>query len=358
MTQAQLNMVWEVAAASLLSLALLWWLARGARRWARQRSLRQALARSGGGAAPALAQTFSQARQALQPGAARLRRHALYARPWVLFLGDDASRVPQLLRAADMQGTAPHGDAGDSFWRWWLMPGLVAIETDPRLVALDDESTLAARQLLGNWYESLRILADQRGALPLDGIALCVDASSLLAGPQAASDLAARLRQRADEASQHLRLRLPTQVLVTGLDQLPGYAAVRAALPDDVLAQVVGFRVPSGTLVIIDDVLNDLFDRLRALRMALLRDQVDAQGRLAVHEFFVQWLALQAGLADFLKRLFAPGTTSAPYRLRGRGLYFIAAPAASSYAKAQAPAFVAELFSRFLPLERAFRRAR
>ena len=140
--------------------------------------------------------------------------------------------------------------------------------------------------------------ADDVGILPQDR-------------PQAASELAARLRHRADEASQHLRLRLPTQVLVTGLDQLPGYAAVRAALPDDVLAQVVGFRVPSGTLVIIDDVLNDLFDRLRALRMALLREQVDAPGRLAVHEFFVQWLALQAGLAGFLKRLFAPATTAA-----------------------------------------------
>ena len=361
MTQAQLDLVWEVAVASLLSLALLWWLARGARRWARQRSLRLALARVGGGKAPllepAVAQAFAQARQALQAGAARLRPQALYERPWVLFIGDDASRAQLLLRAAGVvPHAAPQGDAGASFWRWWLMPGLVAIETDPRLVALEDEATPAARELLARWYQALRILADRRGALPLDGIALCVDAHSLLAGPQAASELAARLRQRADEASQHLRLRLPTQVLVTGLDQLPGYAAVRAALPEEVLAQVVGFRVPAGTQVIIEDVLNDLFERLRALRMALLREQVDAPGRLAVHEFFVQWLALQTGLAAFLKRLFAPSPAAAPYRLRGRGLYFVAAPAAPS--RAQAPAFVTDLFSRFLPLERAFRRTR
>ncbi|MGR4868956.1 type VI secretion system protein [Variovorax sp. LARHSF232] len=356
MTQAQLNLVWQVALASMLSLALLWWLARGARRWARQRSLRQALARVGGSDTPALEQAFVQARQALQPGAAHVRPQALHARPWVLFLGSRAAAVPELLRAADASSAAPHGDAAASFWRWWLMPGLVAIETDARLPELEDESAPHARQLLANWYQALLVLADRRGALPLDGIALCVDAQSLLTGPQAAGELAARLRRRADEASQHLRLRLPTQVLITGLDRLPGYAAVRAALPEEVLAQAVGFRVPVGTLVVIDDMLNDLSDRLRALRMALLREQVDAPGRLAVHEFFVQWLALQAGLSAFLKRLFAPNAAPAPYRLRGRGLYFVAAPAAST--DIQAPAFVADLFSRFLPLERAFRRAR
>lgn len=106
--------------------------------------------------------------------------------------------------------------------------------------------------------------------------------------------------------------------------------------------------MPAGTLVVIDEVLDGLGERLRALRMALLRQQTDAPGRLAVHEFFTQWLALQAGLSAFLKRLFAPG--GAPYRLRGRALYFVAAPEG----QARAPAFVAELFTRFLPVERAF----
>jgi type VI protein secretion system component VasK len=118
-----------------------------------------------------------------------------------------------------------------------------------------------------------------------------------------------------------------------------------------VLAQAVGIRVPAGALVVIDDVLNEWAQRLRALRMALLRQQTDAPGRLAVHEFFLQWLAVQEGLSVFLKRLFAPG--SAPYRLRGRGLYFVAAPPDH-----RAPAFVQDLFTRFLPVERAFPRLR
>ncbi|MBS0343325.1 MAG: hypothetical protein JSS56_22710, partial [Proteobacteria bacterium] len=302
MTDAQTQLVWQVAAASLLALVLLWWLARGARRWARQRSLRQALARSGNLTHPALDQAFAQARQALQPGTARLRPQALYDRPWMLFLGDGHSRVPELLAAAGTGATAYGSEGAQSFWRWWLMPRMVAIETDPRLVEPGLADTPAGRELSCAWYQALLLLAERRGAQPLDAVALCVDAQSLMAGPQAAADLATRLRRRADEASQHLRIRLSTQILVTGLDRLPGYAAVCRALPPDVLAQAVGFRVPAGTLVIVDDVLAELAQRLQALRMALVRQQPDAQGRLAVHEFFTQWMALRSGLAAFLKQ--------------------------------------------------------
>lgn len=346
---AQLNLLWQAALASLVALGLLWWLVRGARRWSRARSLRQAIDRAGGAESPTLEAAFAQAREALQPGAARLRPQALYAQPWMLFLGDRQSRVSDLLHAAAGGSPASHGVPG-SFWRWWLLKGVVAIQCDPRLVeGTDDKGDIASnRDLLTNWYHALLSVAERRSAQPLDAVALCVDAQSLMAGPQVAGDLAARLRRRADEASQHLRLRLSTQVLVTGLDQLPGYATVRAALPEQVLAQAVGVRVPAGTVVVIDDVLNQMSQRLHALRMALLREQSDAPGRLAVHEFFSHWLALQPGLSAFLKRVFLP--SNAPFRLRGRALYFVAAPARDGHACA----FVADLFSRFFAVERAY----
>jgi len=368
--------LWNLMLACLVALALLWWIVRGAQRWRRQRSLRQALARvqqadPGTGAPPttsALDAAFGAARQALQQAAPPGRRRAaLYQRPWVLFLGESDNRVGDLLHAAaapdapDASG-APrlYGSLPDSFWRWHLLPDLVAIEVDPRLVELPAEppDLPAARRLLGCWFHALLLLARCRGALPLDALVLCIDAQQLLRGAQATTELAARLRLRADEASQHLRLRLPTQVLVTGLDRLPGYASVREMLPEPMPAQAVGIRVPPGALLVIDEVLDDLGLRLRALRMGLLQQQPDqppdAARQLAVHRFFGQWLALQAGVSLALRRIFA-ASSAAPYRLRGRGLYYVAAPDVSTPAQ---PAFVADLFSRFLPAERAFARLR
>jgi len=352
--------LWKLALACCAGLALLWWSVRGARRWRRLRSLRGALARVQDAAADApatqaLRDTFDQAcaaLQAAQPGAGRM---ALYHRPWVLFLGESDSRVGDLMHAA-APAAPSHGRLPRTFWRWHLLPQLVAIELDPLLVELPSaqEDSAQARSALARWYAALLLLAQRRSALPLDGIVLCVDAQQILRTPDAAADLAARLRRRADEASQHLRLRLPTQVLVTGLDRLPGYAPVRELLPEPMPAQAVGIRVPPGALLVIDDALDDLGNRLRALRMGLVRDHADAGHQLAVHRFFDQWLALQAGLSLLLKRLFAPG--GAPYRLRGRGLYFVAAP--GNDAQAPRAAFVDDLFGRFLPAERAFARLR
>ena len=123
-----------------------------------KRSLRQAIAGYGGGAHAELEQVFAQVRQALQPGAARLRPQALYDRPWMLLLGDGRSCMPELMAAASPDAVA-HGDSPGSFWRWWLLPKMVVIEIDPRLVEAGDDDTPAGRELSCAWYQALLMLA-------------------------------------------------------------------------------------------------------------------------------------------------------------------------------------------------------
>jgi type VI protein secretion system component VasK len=348
--------LWQLVVGSLVGLALLWWGVRGAQRWRRIRSLRRALGTAPQGVdAQALTGAFDAACDDLQrqhPGAGRM---ALYERPWVLFLAEAGSRVGDLLHTAAPEAPV-HGQLPQSFWRWHLLPQLVAIEVDPRLIdAAGPDETHApdgAGGVASHWLQAVLLLVQRRGALPLDGIVLCADAQSLLQGN--AEALATRLRRRADEISQHLHLRLPTQILVTGLDRIQGFEPVRAMLPEPLRQQAVGIRVPPGRLLVIDDVLDELANRVRALRMGLVRQHRRADQQLAAHRFFGQCLLMQASLSTLLKRLFAPG--KAPYRMRGRGLYFVAAPGAAD-ANVEA-AFVKDVFERFLPAERAFTRRR
>jgi len=351
MTALQSPLLWQVTLASVLAFLLLWWLTTGARHTSRRRTLQRRITALGSDVDGArfsglveLHDAFGHARHELQGHELRpqARHDALYRVPWILFLGDSASRVPSLLCTSGAM--APPGNVRTSLWRWWVLDGVVAIETDPALV---EDATVDDAH--AGWYEALLALVDKRQALPLDGIALCVDASSLLGGAQAVMPLAARLKKRTDEASLLLRLRLSTQLIVTGLDKLPGFSTLRSALPPEMLDQVIGFRVPPGTLVNIDDVLSHMSERLRALRMSLLRTQADAAGRLAVHEFIEHMLAIEPGLNALATSLFVAGSTSA-HRLRGRGLYFVAAPADGTQA-----AFVQDMFKRFLPHERASR---
>ena len=50
------------------------------------------------------------------------------------------------------------------------------------------------------------------------------------------------MRRLIDEAAEHLHLRLPIYLVVTGLEKLTGYDTLRSSLSKDVLTQVIGYR--------------------------------------------------------------------------------------------------------------------
>jgi type VI protein secretion system component VasK len=237
-------------------------------------------------------------------------------------------------------------EAGD-FWRWHFLPALVAIET--RAAAVHEPSTPHER---GLWYRALLALADERERLPLNGIVVCVNAARLLGDAQGVAADASRLRERVDEAAELLRLQLPVYLLVTGLERLAGYEALREALPSAARNQALGHRLPDTAAAVArpDALFEPLALRLHALRMGLLRRQPEPAQRHAIHVFVEQVRALQPGLRTFAQRLFeAPRSGHAG--ARWRGLYLVAAPGDSDQS-----AFVSDLFQRFLPADQALAR--
>lgn len=309
--------------------------------------------KDGEAASEALEEGMSQALQALR----RVPRPRTAAPvPWFLFFGDTAANLPALLAAAQGEraptampasGSEP---SGATWWHWWLTGGAMAIEVHPEAVG-DAAGTPPLRAL---WLRSLLALAQRRERLPLNGLVACVAASDLLQADTTTElqPLAARMRRVLDEASDTLRLQLPTYLVVTGLEQLPGYPTLRGALAPEVLAQVLGHRLTDPSPFIatpaserLDAVFDPIAQRLHGLRMALLREQAGPAGRLAVHEFVETMRALQPGLRVFAQVLFENhGKGSrAP---RWRGLYFTAAAS-----QAAGSAFVGDLFARFLPAD-------
>jgi len=355
------HLFWLLLALCLAGFALLCATVRDAGRGARRRALRRRIAALGPPAADddeaavdMLRETMAQARQALrQPP--RPRDATV---PWFLFFGDAAANLPGLLSAARADAVAPPAAGaalGVPYWRWWLGRSMVAVELHPTAVG-ETAGTPHARML---WLHALLALAERRERVPLHGLVVCLAAGELpqQAGGAGAKPLhAARLRRLLDEASDTLRLQLPVYLVVTGLEQLPGYATLRRALPPEVLAQAIGHRMREplaageSAAARLDAVFDPLAQQLRALRMALLREQPGPSGRLAVHEFIEAVRALQAPLRRVAEALFAPqGRGARPPRWRG--LYFTAA--ASERAGA---AFANDLFERFLPADQPLAR--
>ena len=232
----------------------------------------------------------------------------------------------------------------DDVWRWWFFKSMIGIEMHPRVVADTN-----ARLDRGLWYQALMKLADEREKLPLNGIVVAVAAQTLLGPADALKSTATRLRRLVDEAMEHLQVQMPVYFVVSGLDRLPGYTQVRATLPAEAFAQALGHRFADNEVLSaassgrIDDILKPIEDRLHALRMTALRAQATPTQRRAVFDFVESLRQAQQGLSLFVTLMLEDN----PFQRtpRWRGLYF----AGSADAAHRGGAFVADLFTRFLP---------
>ncbi|MDR0779762.1 MAG: hypothetical protein LBF16_03580, partial [Pseudomonadales bacterium] len=346
---------WQLLGLCLLALVVLWWFASGARRFSHQGFARKRLGDLGPGdpaeEQDALARMrvgITQAKQAIQRSPSIEKgRDPLYRIPWLLFLGDREANVAGTLREANKISPFPApGEDEQAFWRWWFFKSMIAIET-PAAIVCDP----AARRERGLWYQALMLLATERDKLPLNGIVVCMAARTLLYGPETVKAETIRLRRLVDEALEHLQVQLPVYLLVTGLEQLPGYATFAAALPEAALAQALGYRLPESEIVSaataaqLDEIFSPIVERLHALRITALRAQHTPAERRAVFEVVEQVRKLHGGLLTLVEVMLENN----PFQRtpRWRGLYLSGAPDSG----AKAGAFLSDLFSRFLPID-------
>lgn len=335
----------------LAAWGLLWWIVLGAGRAARRRELQSRIRRCERSQPPPSPATLRALHDAAQEARHALcstgGREALYRRPWVLFVGDPAADLHALLASAHPVGPVASPAAGEVelFWRWWLTGRLTAIEVCPPPLA----PALPQDAL---WLRALLELARQRPRRPLDGIALCVSTATLQADPSVARPALELLCRRAHETLQGLRVHMPVYVVVTGLQRLPGYATVHAALPPEALARTLGGLVTPGEPPTMQPAIGPVFEplmrRLQALRLGLLPQFDAASPRADVHRFVEAMQALAPGLALLVEQMARAGDAQAA--LPWRALSFTASGPQG--------AFVNELFERWLPDDQGLARAR
>lgn len=345
---------WQLLGLCAVALAVLWWFIAGQRRFTLQGRTRARIGDLGPGnpdderePLARMAQAIAEAKRTIVRSPEMEKgRDPLYRVPWMLFLGDADS--DGLLRAGAEVSPFPAPAAGDNdeWWRWWFFKSLIAIQMHPRIVC-----DTASRLERGLWYQALMQLAAEREKLPLNGIVLSVSVQSLLGPADALKTTATRLRRLVDEAMEHLQVRVPVYIVVSGLERLRGYQTLRATLPAEAFAQALGHRLPqtetvsSATSGRFDQILKPILDRLHALRMTALRAQASASTRRDVFEFIEALRRCESGLALFVTLLLEDNTfqRTPPWR----GLYFVGGADAAH----PGGAFVADLFTRFLPAD-------
>ncbi|MBN8263509.1 MAG: hypothetical protein J0M21_02515 [Xanthomonadales bacterium] len=349
---------WQVLGLCVVALVVLWWFMAGQRKASLKGRTRKRIGDLGPGNAEDEREPVARMAAAIAEAKRTIARSPdidkgrtpLYRIPWMLFVGDAAANVDGLLRAGAEVSPFPAADkaalAADDVWRWWFFKSMIAIEMHPRVVC-----DANARLDRGLWYQALMKLADEREKLPLNGIVVAVSAQALLGPADALRETATRLRRLVDEAMEHLQVRMPVYFVVTGLERLPGHAQVRATLPAEAFSQALGHRFAADEVVSaasggrMAEVFEPIAERLHALRMTALRAQATPTQRRAVFEFVESLRQCGPGLALFVAQMLEDN----PFQRtpRWRGLYF----AGGAEPAHPGGAFVADLFTRFLPAD-------
>ena len=154
-----------------------------------------------------------------------------YQVPWLMLLGDPREGN-QLCH--DWQLTPVGRPAW--FGRWWAdQDGAVLVV--PQGIFLPGDGSNASAFV---WRRLLGMLLRLRGQRPLDGVIWNIPLTQLQDGAQSAADVIV-IRRRFAELLQRLGLGLPVYVLITGLEEMPGFQELVAALPEEGRERLLGW---------------------------------------------------------------------------------------------------------------------
>ena len=157
-----------------------------------------------------------------------------YQMPWLLMLGNETDGA-QLCAQWRLQPT----DKAAWFGRWWSdAEGAVLVV--PQALFLPDEGMNRQR---GNWWRLLGLILRLRSKRPLDAVIWTVPFGKL-DDIEHTTELSLKVRRCFIDLLQRFGLSLPVYVVITGMEQLPGFQELVSALPAEARESTLGWSSP------------------------------------------------------------------------------------------------------------------
>ncbi|MCU1749094.1 type VI secretion protein IcmF/TssM N-terminal domain-containing protein [Pseudomonas sp. 6D_7.1_Bac1] len=274
-----------------------------------------------------------------------------YQIPWLLMLGNETQGT-QLCAQWRLQPT----DKPAWFGRWWSDPeGAVLVV--PQALFLPDEGLNLQR---GGWWRLLGLIVRLRSKRPLDAVIWTVPISQL-SDPEQAASLGLAARRRFIDLLQRFGLSLPVYVVITGMEELPGFQELIGALPAEARERALGWSSPHSPEAVWQSQWSD--QALDQVHRALSESIIEI-GALCGHlssELFAlpdRFEALRRTLQTLLEPVFQGNAQGEAPRFRG--IYFTANQAPESTQDSfsaydtvlQQSAFARQLWQRRIVAER------
>lgn len=232
----------------------------------------------------------------------------LYVLPWYLIMGESGSGKTTAISSARLTSpfTETHHTSGVSGTRncdWWFLDKSIIIDTAGRYaISVDQGSDL------DEWQKFLSLLGKYRKREPINGLIITVAADKLLGfNQEALADDGVQLRNRIEELMRSLGVKFPVYLLVTKCDLIQGMTQYCDALPEQSLAQPMGFinqELSKDVPGFFDTAFRAITGRLKSLRLYLLNQGGADSKHSGVVLFPDEFQSLRPGLESFVKATF------------------------------------------------------
>ena len=265
--------------------------------------------------------------------------HDRYEMPWLLMLGDE-------VQGAELCANWHLSPMAKPAWfgTWWADPD-GAVLLVPDALFIPDEGVTAQ---LGAWWRLLGLLLRLRSQRPLDGVIWNIPARHLANNELAlAHGLAAR--RKFIDLLQRLGLSLPVYVVITDMQEVPGFQALVTALAKEHHDLTLGWTSPYGVDNVWQSHWSDqgLTQITRAVAEAVIElGTLSGQLSEELYQLPQELDALRGTLQVVLDPVFQGNALGEAPRFRG--LYLTASQAAEEGADWSASGLRQSLFSRRL----------
>ncbi len=292
--------------------------------------------------------TAYRALRAYAPRATRERRD-----PWILALGPAGAEKREILHGTGLPIALPELTEGPI--GWYVFDQGVVIDV-PEALIQDARGGDDPR----GWETFLQTLVRYRPERPVDALLLVIPVHALAAdrppGP-AEHQLGEILFEKLRQAQQVLGLRLPVHVLISGLEDIPGFPAFAGALEPGQREDALGWAnpYPLDTAYREDwlpEAMATIHDRLVRASMDVLAGRGNLADAEGIFRFPDRILALGEPLTALLATLFRESAYHEGFFLRG--IYFTGKQreGADGGAERSGPLFLSRLFQRKIFPER------
>ena len=256
---------------------------------------------------------------------ARGGQNALAVLPWYMIIGPPGAGKSTALRASGLKfpylssrGGGVKGVGGTRNCEWWLTNEAVILDTAGRYTTEEEDRE--------EWFNFLDTLARTRSRKPINGLIVGVSVADVGGETEeGVVELAKRLRERVDEVMARLQMVLPTYLLFTKCDLLPGFVETFGDLRKNERGQIWGFTVPlEAEQTERGELFRERFDELAACieerSLERIGEERQQLARERIYGFPQQFEAVRSNLVTFVENLFAENVYQDTPIMRG--VYF------------------------------------